>query len=195
MSETQHKKPARGSEPRGGESPEHISFLSSLLVRFPEIGSAQLLDGGRTLSLEFYLNRRLGSAEFRRFADEVRTSQEVFLSLVRLKPADFRLERQRPARARRGERLEGLDSFQAVRDLGTLTVEEISLLVALVREHFGEDLVRGEELFEEDEDLQEEMIHESLEKIRNFSQEVNLIGFRDDMRVLIYSSGESKSTE
>lgn len=183
------------------DSPDGVSFLTSVLVSFPQIGSAQLLDGGRTLSLEFFLNRPLRTAQLREFSREVKEAHDVFGSLKGLRTQLFKIQRNPLPRASGEGSFESMeedpsdrmDSVEVLRDLASFTVEELSLLVALVEEEFGEDLLVGEDFDDQDEDdgYQEEVMHHSLERIRHASQESDLIGFRDDMRVLVYASEEA----
>lgn len=184
-------------EPGPAESPEGVSFLTALLVRYPEIGSACLLQGGKALRLDFYLTCRLEDAVVEEFEEHVKLSWDVFFMLQRIRPELALFQR---SDARRGEApwmqddedgpLE-VDSIQFLRDLQSVTVEEMALLVGLVREAFAADLALNEEAPGEDPAQQDEMIHRSLEKVRAVPGEASLTGFRDDMRVLIYASQES----
>ncbi|MEW6278240.1 MAG: hypothetical protein AB1758_06440 [Candidatus Eremiobacterota bacterium] len=173
------------------DSPEGVSFLTALLVRFPQIGSATLTQSGRLLALDFYLTRRLRKTELKEFQEVLRDSWEVFFSLQRLHPEEALVRRNEGRRGTFEQGEEGsqeVDSVQVVRDVATLTVEELSLVAALVADRFGRDLAINEDLHEEDDEFQEELIHRSLEQVRSLPQEVDLTGFRDDMRVLIYAS-------
>ncbi len=184
-------------EPGPPESPEGVSFLTALLVRYPEIGSACLCQGGRALRLDFYLTCRLDDEQVQEFEEHVKLSWDVFFMLQRVRPEQVVFER---SDARRGvapwmeDDEDGpleVDSIQFVRDLQSITAEEIALLVGLVREAFAADLALNEEAPGEDPAQQDEMIHRSLEKVRATPGEAALTGFRDDMRVLIYASQES----
>jgi hypothetical protein len=154
------------------ESPEGVSFLTALLVRYPELGSACLRHGGKALRLDFYLTCRLEDHEVREFEEHVQLSWEVFFMLQRVRPELAAFQR---SDARRGEApwrhddedgpLE-VDSIQFLRDLQSVTAEEIALLVGLVRERFAGDLALNEEAPGDDPAHQDEMIHRSLEKVR-----------------------------
>ncbi len=137
--------------PAPAESPEGVSFLTALLVRYPEIGSACLRQGGRALRLDFYLTCRLEEDEVQEFEEHVQLSWEVFFMLQRVRPELAAFQR---SEARRGEvpwmhddedgPLE-VDSIQFLRDVQSVSVEEIALLVGLVRERFADDLALNEE--------------------------------------------------
>ena len=65
------------------------------------------------------------------------------------------------------------------------------MVVTLVREAFERALALNEEMPDEEAGFQEEVLHRSLERLRAHPPgESSLTGFRDDMRVLIYSSEE-----
>ncbi len=174
------------------DSSEGVNFLTALLVRFPEVGSATLTNNGQLLALDFYLTRRLKKAELSEFEENLRLSWEVFFSLQRVRARETQVRR---TDTRRGsfehsgeEGSQEVDSLQIILDVESMTVEELSLVVSLVSDRFGRDLAINEEMQEDDEEYQDDLVHRSLELVRSQSQEVDLTGFRDDMRVLIYAS-------
>ena len=177
------------------DSPEGVTFLTSLLVRFPEVGSARLCEGGGRLQLYFYLQQQLEEGEFRLFKDHLELSWEVFFQLQKVSPNVCRVSR---SEARRGEFISSdpdseaeVDSLQIERDLDSLSTEELSLLVTLVREAFSGELACDEDPPEEEASFQEEMLHRSLQRVRSHPDaSMNLTGFRDEMRVLIYSNDD-----
>ena len=177
----------------GQDAPEGVDFLTALLVRHREIGSASLSGHENRLGLNFYLQRRASEEEWDTFQELVKLSWAAF----------FRLQRSQPQRADfiRGENGKGeppfehespddleVESLSLVRDLSTVSTEEISMLVTLVREHFRSDLASNEETVNQDEEQQEEMLYRTLERLRGVDSGGILTGFRDDMRVLIYAS-------
>lgn len=179
------------------ESPEGVTFLTALLVRYPEIGSARLDTETSTLHLDFYLQQQLDETEFEAFLQNLDLSWDVFFDLQQLEP---RVRRVARSEARRGEFISvdpdadaEVDSLQVIRDLFTLSSEELSLLVELVRQAFSSELALDEELPEDEAGFQEEVLHRSLERLRSHpGSPVSLSGFRDEMRVLIYASSEDE---
>lgn len=179
----------------GTESPEGVTFLTSLLVRFPELGSACLAEGGSILQLDFYLQEQLMDRQFEDFSEQLVLSWEVFFDLQRMNPRHYNVSR---SEARRGEFVSSdedddaeVDSIQIRRDIDTLSLEELTMVVTLVREAFERALALNEEMPDEEAGFQEEVLHRSLERLRAHPPgESSLTGFRDDMRVLIYSSEE-----
>jgi len=73
------------------------------------------------------------------------------------------------------------------RDLRTLAVEDLSLLVEVVEDELERDLVMGEDYEEDDDGYQEELLATSLERIRFLPHTMDLVGYRDGLRVLVYA--------
>ena len=59
-------------------APQAVRMLTSLLLLFPGIGSARLVQGQSVLVLEFYSRRLLTDAQFQRFAAEVRQAFAIW---------------------------------------------------------------------------------------------------------------------
>lgn len=182
-----------------GDVGESVRFLTALLVRHPQVGAVRLSGSadeppGRVVSLEFFLARRLGTARLKEFARDIREAHEVLAGLKSFRPSWLKILRGGTARASASsesfESSEDLqdrvDSVILQRDLRTFSLEDLSLLVALVEQEFERDLVVGEDFQEEDDGYQEEVLVASLDRIRYQTAEADLVGFRDDMRVLVY---------
>lgn len=180
------------------DSPEAVRFLTALLVAWPQVGSVQLTDGGSTLIMEFFLNRRLATARLREFSRELREAHEVLAYLKGVETELLKVQRGgSPRTSSSSESFESsedlhdrADSLLVLRDLRSVMLEDLSLIIAMVEEEFKPDLVVGEDFEEEEKSYQEELMEASLERIRHASQEVDLVGFRDDLRVLVYASEE-----
>ena len=178
------------------DCPEGVSFLTSLLVRHREIGSASLSAERGQLRVSFYLRRLLEEREWLAIVEVVQLSWRAFFRLQRVRPHQTEIVRGEPPRDLpiHGESQEDLEmeSVSILRDLSTLSGEEVSMLVALIKEHFRSDLACNEESVQDDEEQQDELIYRSLERLRGVHFSGSLTGFRDDMRVLIYSSAERR---
>lgn len=177
------------------DSPEGVAFLTALLVRYRELGAARLYQAGHCLRLDFYLHRQLEDEEWTAFSDYLRLSWKVYFDLQRLKPQTFEIHRGKapyeelPFLADEDGWVE-VGTLTVVRDLASVTLEEFSLLVAIINEYFNDVLALNEEAPHDDPEQQDEVIHRCLERVRALPGEAVLTGFRDDMRVLIYSSQE-----
>ncbi len=186
-----------------GDSGESVRFLTALLVRYPQVGTVKLTDSGddaagRVLSLEFFLARRLETARLREFARDVREAHEAFAGLRSFRPGLLKILRGGGSRASASSESfessedlqERVDSLVLQRDLRTFSLEDLSLLIALVEEEFERDLVVGEDLQQEDDGYHEEVLVAALDRIRYPTGESDLVGFRDDLRVLVYPCSE-----
>lgn len=183
-------------KPHGGaDSPEGVAFLTALLVRYREIGSARLHQSGNRLRLDFYLHRQLTDEEWQEFHERLLLSWRVFFQLQRLSPELYQVQRgqapyhEMPFLVDEDGWVE-VGTLQVDRDLPTVTLEELALIVSLINEFFDDALALNEEAPNEDAEQQDEVIHRCLERVRATPGEATLTGFRDDMRVLIYSSQE-----
>ena len=76
-----------------------------------------------------------------------------------------------------------------LRDVATLSKGEIALIIVLLRENLSGKLMSDENdaLLEEDLLVQEEVIDNMLENIKNQHNCNGLIGIREDGRVLVFN--------
>lgn len=84
---------------------------------------------------------------------------------------------------------DGIGILQITRDVATLSQTELALIVELVLDRFGPDLIvdDGDSLVEEDMLAQDELIREMLADLQDGRLERNLIAFRDGGRVLVFN--------
>lgn len=177
------------------DSPEGVAFLTALLVRYREIGSARVDGGGHRLRLDFYLHRQLEDEEWADFEHRLQLSWKVFFQLQRVSPTIAEAQRglapyqDLPFLLDEDGWVE-VGTLTLLRDLASVTLEELALVIGLINEYFGDILALNEDAPHEDPEQQDEAIHRCLERVRATPGEAVLTGFRDDMRVLIYSSLE-----
>jgi hypothetical protein len=157
-----------------------MSLIAFLLVRYPEIGSVRFDPGQKTLLFSFVLAKALSKDEFESFKDKLLLSinnmvqlQERDAGTIEISCAEY----------------DGLTFLEIVRNIESLTQEEIALLTGIIHDFFEEYLVLDQEeaLQEEDTILQEEMIEHMLEDLKDSRQEKRLIGFREEGRVLVFN--------
>ncbi len=177
------------------DSPEGVAFLTALLVRYREIGSARLYQAGHRLRLDFYMHRQLQDDEWEDFYARLMLSWRVYFKLQRLYPEVHEILRGQTPYQDLPFLLDEdgwveVGTLSIVRDLNSITLEEFRLIVALINEFFEDTLALNEEAPQDEPEQQDEVIHRCLERVRALPGEAILTGFRDDMRVLIYSSQE-----
>ncbi len=176
-----------------------VRFLTALLVIWPQVGAVQLTwpedQEGPLLSLEFFLHRRLSTARFREFSRELREAHEAFSIFKGLHlPVLKVLRGGTPGPASSSESFESSEelhdrvhSVLVQRDLRSLVVEELTLLLRVLEEELAQDLLLPEEYEQDDDGYQEEVLATSLERIRFLPHGTDLVGYRDDLRVLVYA--------
>ncbi len=157
-----------------------VGLLISMLVRYPELGTIKLDPARQTLRFTFLVTRLLEDQEFHDFRDHVITALETYTFLQ-----DRPMETADVSR----ECYDDLTVISVTRDVQSLSQEEISLLIEVLRERFRKHLVAdfNDSLLEEDLLMQEQIIGEMLEDLRDSVQEKNLIAFREGGRVLVFN--------
>lgn len=160
-----------------------MSLIVSLMVRYPEIATLSLDPEEKTLHFTFLIGHELSEKEFQPFMENYTMGLEIM--------AEINQKRHRIASVS----FHSQDKFgfvEVVRDISSLSQEEISLIVQLVQEKLGEILCDPEEAVGEEEKVfQEELIEHMLEDLKDSRQEKKLIGIREEGRVMIFNRADS----
>jgi len=163
--------------------------LTSLLIRFPELGSATLGPKLGEIRLEFYLDQEIDTTRFSEFVDKFRLSWDLFFDLVRAQTSERRITRVVDYPTEDYEHDSDVEIIRVTRDLETLSLEELSMVVGLIRERFVTTLIEGEAVPTVEAKYQEQVLLRSLDKVRSDPHSCGLLtGFRDEMRVLVYAN-------
>lgn len=180
--------------PRSAEASDGVAFLTSLLIRFPELGSATLGPKLGEIRLEFYLDQEIDTSRFSEFVDRFRMSWDLFFELVRAKTSERRIARVVDYPTENLENESDVEIIRITRDLETLTLEELSLVVSLIKERFLATLIEGEPVAAAEAKYQEQVLLRSLDKVRSDPCACGVLtGFRDEMRVLVYANDKSEA--
>jgi len=165
----------------GEEISNSVGLLISILVRYPEIGSINFSPKSKVLKFNFILTQYLDSHSFQDFQQQLLNSLDVYNMLegkktiiTELKKIDY----------------EKITLLEIERDVETLNQEEISLIIDLMRDRFGSLLATDgncESFLEEELEMQEELIQYMLEDTKTSFQEKNLVGFREEGKVLVFN--------
>ena len=157
-----------------------MSLIAFLLVRYPEIGSVRLNPVQQTMHFSFILTRPLAGAEIEKFKDVLSFSLDSLGELNQHETGQVEIQSAQDG---------SLTFLEIIQEIASLSQEEISLTIGLVRQHFGGFLLSDQEdgIQEEDMVLQEEMIEHMLEDLRDSRQEKPLIGFREEGRVMVFN--------
>lgn len=157
-----------------------MSLIAFLLVRYPEIGSVRLDPVQQTMHFSFILTRPLADSEIDKFKDVLILSLESLGELNQHETGQVEIQNAQDG---------SLTFLEISQEIASLSQEEISLTIGLVRQYFGGILLSEQEdgIQEEDMALQEEMIEHMLEDLRDSRQEKQLIGFREEGRVMVFN--------
>jgi hypothetical protein len=183
------------------DCPDGVNFLTSLLMQFHEIGAVELTLIRQEIRIYFYSHLLQDSSCWTGLETLLKRSWKAFFLLQKLSPNLFEFIQAQPLRATSArlsytqdidESLDDIESFCVVRDIATLSPEEIFMISSLVREQLG-DALCGFEMFESqahfDHEEQQERLAVSLQRIRNQKQAIVLRAMRDENRILIYADG------
>lgn len=154
-----------------------MDLLISLLVRFPEIGTVYCEPEEGALRLVFLIQDDVG-ADFTEFVHSFKSHLSFFHSLRQEAVGLVSLKMTE---------MEQLTSIEILRELSTLSLEELNLIVTLVSDFFGTHLVQDGPNVSEDDLLEHNMIIDSFFNSGPHRNIERLTGFRDNGRVLVFS--------
>jgi hypothetical protein len=162
------------------ESNDSVNLVVSLLVRHPELSRVIIKPRSSAIAFFFAVREKLTEVEQSRFRaallDHLRALHEID-------------GEHSPKIVVRIEADEDLTFVEIERDAKSLARDEISLIVGLVVQTFGERLVvnpPADEAVDEDFGAQEDSVTSALDAVRRGKQRKGLVGFREERRVLIY---------
>ncbi len=161
-----------------------VDLLVSLLVRFPEIGAVHYEPQDEALRFVYLLKE--GNTDLASFPRIYKSHLSIFHKLKKTEPNVNLLMITNNAQ---------ISVLEITRDLVTLSLEELNLVITLLREHCGAALVREGQPEEADDDWEHNALIEALFDAAPLVGPERLTGFRQDGRVLVFSmplSGVSK---
>ena len=164
----------------GDDVSDSIGLLISILVRYPEVGSINYDPQSHELRLTFILAGVLESEKNTEIKETIIDSVHIYHQLERVRPQVFSVE---------WHINDEYTIIDVIRDIDTLSRNEISFLMELFHTHFPNSLVgdNNVEMWEEDLEIQEEMIGHLLEGIKNGKSDKKLIAYRDEGKVLVFN--------
>ncbi|MCR4399101.1 MAG: hypothetical protein NUV93_09100, partial [Firmicutes bacterium] len=150
------------------ENSKGVGLLISVLVRYPELSTVNFDPQRRLLKFTFILTRPLERSRFEKARRRLRESILAY--------SEFKSRTPSVIEASRTD-FEDITVVEVRRDVETLTQEEISLVIDVMREEFGTLLAadKNDNLMEEDLLVQEEIIEEMLQDVRDCRQVRNII--------------------
>lgn len=164
------------------------TLLISLLLRFPEIGSVRFLPEDGRIAFTFLLRQAKGHVCLAAFERSVHAHLDAFSRVNGGRTGFVSVEFKTY-----GE----LSIVEVVREVASFSRHELSLLISLIRDCFGEALVveTVESLRVDEQIAEEELIDDILEDVRVSGPWRELMGFRDAGRVLVFNKNRHKVRE
>lgn len=162
-----------------------MSLIVSLMVRYPEIATLSLDPTEKSLHFTFLVGRHLSDKDFNEFRENYFLSLQVMGDIM---------QRNFNVSTLSFQSQDNFGFIEVIRDIPTLSQEEISLLINLIRDNFAGELLSDQEegIGEEEQVFQEEMIDHMLEDLKDSRQEKRLIGIREEGRVMVFNRVDSR---
>ena len=161
----------------GGHVQEGVGLLSSILLRYAEVGAVHYCREQHALKFTFMVRQ----------PQEVSSLQEI------LKPA-LEFYHQLEGQSMRIFDLvcrseEDVCVITVTRDVDSMTQREVGLIVELIKQKYKKQLLYDELYLPEDEQIfQEEMITHMLYSIHSTDVVKNVVALREEGRVLVFKS-------
>lgn len=155
----------------------NVSFLISILVRYSEISTVKYDPRDRTIRFTVLVNQIEGVDKS---VNRLNEALSLFNHLQQRAPETLAVGQ---------ESLGEMVSFSVIRDIYTLTAEEIYTAVEFLRQEFPDKVVAdplNQAFLEEEWWVQEELIEEMLRGLGRGRTARNLLAFREDGRVILF---------
>lgn len=160
-------------------TPRSLTTLIGIAVRYPEISTVKYDPREQTLRLGFLVHGELSAEEFGQLESVLTETLEIYSELG---------QRQMEALSVTSESLGDLVSLSVIRDVSSLTPEEVYTIVEVVRDRLpGRIFAENVEPYGEDDLIaQDEMIEEMLTSLARGRTRSDLIAIREDGRVMFF---------
>ena len=160
-----------------------VSLLISILVRFPQIGTINYESKNRIMRLNFMVARPIGDQEQEDLAQKLASHIKAYHFVTSQKPTCMKFECS--------QQYQKYHCISLERDLASLSKGELELVISMLSESFGEDLVveDRESLpdFLDDPGFPEDLIDSMMETVRSQRAAKNLTAMRENGRVLVFN--------
>ncbi len=163
-----------------GRVSDGVHLLISLLVRYPEIGTISFEPDHHALKLTFMIQNKESVVNVKAVETLLNHSLAAYHSLEGL--SDITVQVQFVS-------IPPLVIVHLVRDVYSLGKSEIELVIAILKDQVGENLIveQNSSLVEEELLFQEELIDNMLENIKNEDSDRRLFGIREEGRVMVFN--------
>ena len=159
---------------------DSISLFTSLLVRYPELGTINYSSRGQILKLSFILKDKIPRQTIQEFSEE--------LNICIIAYTHFEGQHEPKLLKVTTNYGPGITLMEISRDSNTLTQKEIGLIINYLRDKFAGHLVCENYTFPEEELLEhDDLIRSMLDSLRKKNPKKNLIAVREEGRVLVFN--------
>lgn len=155
-----------------------IGLLFSLLTRYNEICSATYSPDDTMLGISFLVCKKVGSDEVNALRNRMGHSIEAIWDILRM-PTGGKVEL-------RVEDLGEYTRLTMMRDILSVTSEEIALIVGIMEEFFETGLLKDTPEDEYDAFPSDDAINNMLIDVKTSTGEKNIIGYRDEGRIVVF---------
>ena len=164
------------------------TLLVSILLRFPEVSSVRFLPQEGRIAFTFLLRQPENSVCLASFEQSVLEHLDAFSAIVLSVSGFVSVECKTYG---------PLTVVEVIREVKSFSRQELSMLIALIRDYFGDALVveTSDTLHLEEQMFEEGLIDDILEDVRRAGPWRELMGFRDAGRVLIFNKNRHKARE
>lgn len=164
----------------GDDVSDSVGLLISILVRYPEIGTINFDPQSHELKLTFIVAGTFNELEINSFTKQLTDSVKVYHQLEKIKAKKLAIEWQTS------------DNYTIVdmkRDVDSLYRKELSFIMELFSIHFNQTLIAevNDDIWEEDIVVQDELIGNMLENMKNVMPDKKLIAYREEGKVLVFN--------
>lgn len=162
-----------------GGSTRGLGTLIAVLMRYPEVSSVQCNPEAKTIQVTFVVRGAISDAAWERVSDESQTALASYRHMTKRPLTTIDLIHDVSG---------AVTTIELTRDTDTVSVEEIGILIEILRDHAELTvLFDPHDLLEEDMMVQEETIQE---RLQDLIQEGSgqLVALRDEGRVLIFNT-------
>ena len=163
--------------------PEGVHLLASILVCFSEIATISYEPQNENLQITFAVRKSMSKKEFDDIAGFLMESIRTYHALEGYSDTNAGLSM---------ETHDKMSFLHVTRDVATLSRRELSLIVTVVKERFGEDLVADPHGYgsvdPEFAAVQEETLDRMLGNIRGIHIPSPLVGVREGDQVMVFNT-------
>ena len=165
------------------ESSIEVNLLVSILIRYPQISSINFETDSNSLNLTFLINQDLSNETHLEIKDLIEKSMNFYHDLKNIENKFFNVKITT---------FDKITLINIIRDVPTLSCNEISLIIKLLDNQFNDDLI-SDMLSDDLSNIEDIINHDKIieDLLNNMGRKAtinkNLVGIREDGRVFVFN--------